>query len=220
MDHVRTVRDFFFGFAILLPLTHLSTTMNETIKNLAKAFVGESQARNRYTIYAKIAKKEGYEQIAGVFLETAEQETEHAKWNFRMMNDVKKNLGLEAHDIEVDTSVEMTHGTTMENLKSAIDGENYEHETMYPEFAKTAEEEGYPQIAKRLLAIANAETHHEERYQKLLNELEAGTIYKKPEEIQWVCRKCGHVHVGQEPIDTCPSCGHPTAYFQRLVEQY
>ena len=194
--------------------------MNKTIQNLTKAFIGESQARNRYTIYAKIAKKEGYEQISEIFLTTADQEREHAKWLFRMINDLKKEGSENLDTINVDAGAPTIMSDTKENLKAAISGEHYEYESMYPEFADTAEKEGYPEIAKRLRAIANAEEHHEERYKKLLKELEEGTIFKKTEEITWVCRKCGHTHTGNEAPGACPSCGHPTAYFEVKCETY
>lgn len=194
--------------------------MNQTIQNLAKAFIGESQARNRYTIYAKIAKKEGYEQISAIFTETAEQEREHAKWLLRMINDLKKDSDENLNEIKVEASVPTAVSNTVENLKAAISGENYEHTSMYPEFADTAEQEGFSKIAKRLKAVANAEEHHEGRYQKLLAELETGTVFKKTEEVVWVCRKCGHVHTGKEAPEACLSCGHPTAYFQIQCENY
>jgi rubrerythrin len=188
--------------------------MNQTIQNLTKAFIGESQARNRYTMYAKIAKKEGFEQIAEVFELTANQESEHAKWLFRMIQDLKKNLEEDLAEIKVEASAPTILSTTAENLKAAIAGENYEYESMYPEFAKTAEAEGSPEISKRLLAIANAETHHADRYKKLLTEVEANSVFAKEEEVEWVCRKCGYTHKGKTTPAECPSCGHPPAYFQ------
>ncbi len=190
--------------------------MKRTLENLVKAFIGESQARNRYTFYAKIASKEGYEQISEIFLITADNEREHAKWLFRMINDLRGDLD----EINVEATAPLVLGSTAENIKAAIKGENYEHTIMYPEFAKVAEEEGYPEIAERLLAIARAETHHEERYRKLLKELEGGTVFKKSEEVIWVCRKCGYVHRGTEPPKECPSCSHPTEYFQKMCEEY
>jgi len=190
--------------------------MSKTLENLSKAFIGESQARNRYTIYSKIAKKEGYEQISAVFLETADQEREHAKWLFRMINEIKEN----SSPVAVDSAVETTMGTTQENLQSAISGENYEYESMYPEFARIADEEGYPEIANRLRAIAVAEEHHEERFKKLLGVLENGSVFEKEEEVVWVCRKCGHVHTGKNAPNQCPSCGHPQGYFQVKSEEY
>lgn len=194
--------------------------MNKTIQNLSKALLGETQAINRYTIYAKIAKKEGYEQISAVIAETAEQEKEHAKWLLRMINSLKQDSSDDLTQIKIETEVETILGSTIENLKSAISGENHEHTSMYPEFADIAEEEGLLAIAGRLRAIAKAEQHHEERYKKLLKELEAGTVFKKAEEVTWVCRKCGYIHKGKEALEACPSCGHPTAYFQVQCENY
>jgi len=192
--------------------------MNQTIQNLAKAFVGESQARNRYTIYAKTAKKEGYEQMSEIFMLTADQEREHAKWLFRMINDLKKGSDKDSNEIKIEASVPTVVGNTSENLKAAISGENHEHKSMYPEFSDTAEQEGFPEIAARLKSIAKAEEHHEGRFQRLLTELEAGTVFKKDEETTWVCRKCGYSHSGKEAPETCPSCNHPTAYFQSSCE--
>lgn len=194
--------------------------MKETIKNLVKAFIGESQARNRYTFYAKVAKKEGYEQIAGIFRETADQEKEHASQLFKLINELKKDSSEDLSEIKVEAAAPTTLGTTADNLKVAIAGENYEHTTMYPEFAKKAKEEGLPQIEARLKAIAKAEEHHEERYQKLLKEVESGTVFKKEEEIIWVCRECGYVHTGKEPPEKCPACSHPRAYYQVECETY
>ncbi|MBU1131577.1 rubrerythrin family protein [Patescibacteria group bacterium] len=194
--------------------------MEKTIKNLTKAFIGESQARNRYTIYAKVAKKEGYEQIAEIFHLTAEQEREHANWLFKLINELKKDSAEDLSEINVEATAPTTLSTTAENLKAAIAGENYEHTIMYPEFANEAEEEGYPEIAKRLKAIAKAEEHHEERYQKLLNQVEAGTVFTKDKETAWVCRECGYVHIGPEAPAECPSCGHPRSYYQVQCEEY
>ncbi|MBD3387732.1 MAG: rubrerythrin family protein [Candidatus Altiarchaeales archaeon] len=190
--------------------------MEKTLENLTKAFIGESMARNRYTFYAKTAKKEGYEQISAVFLETAEQEREHAKWLFRLINDLKKD----DEPIVVEAEAPTVLGTTTDNLKAAISGENYEYTSMYPEFAKVAEEEGLAEIADRLKAIARAESHHEERYKKLLEEVEGGSVHKKKDKVEWMCRKCGYVHEGTEPPEKCPSCGHPPAYFQVKCETY
>jgi len=194
--------------------------MEETIKNLTKAFIGESQARNRYTIYARIAQKEGFEQISDIFLQTAEQEREHAKWLFRLINDLKKKSNEKLNPIKVEAEAPTTLGDTKENLKGAITGENYEYREMYPEFADVAEKEGFPEIAKRLRAIAIAEKHHEERYKKIFKEVEDGTVFKKREKIVWVCRKCGYMHEGKEPPEACPSCGHEKAYFERQCETY
>lgn len=187
-----------------------------TKENLMNAFIGESQARNRYTIYAKAAKKEGYEQISEQFLLTAENEREHAKWLYRMLG----NIGINNEEITLTTGGPVSLGSTAKNLKAAIEGENYEHTEMYPAFADEAEKEGYSDVAKRLRAIADAEKHHEERYKKLLKEVEAGTVFKKKEKVQWVCRKCGYVHEGEEPPEKCPSCDHPANYFEIKCEKY
>ncbi len=194
--------------------------MEKTIKNLVKAFIGESQARNRYTFYAKIAKKEGFEQIAEIFLITAENEKEHASWLFKLINQLKEKSGKGFEEIKVEAVAPISLGNTAENLKAAIAGENYEYTQMYPEFAKVAEEEGLEDIAKRLRAIAIAEKHHEERYKKLLKEVETGTVFKKEKEVWWVCRECGYMYFGKEPPEKCPSCGHPRSYFQIKCEEY
>jgi len=194
--------------------------LRRTLENLVKAFIGESQARNRYTFYANIAKKEGYEQISEVFLITADNENEHAETLFKLIIDLIKRIGEPIKELKVEASAPVILGTTIENLKAAITGENYEYTKMYPEFAKIAEEEGLPEIAARLRAIAKAEEHHEERFKKLLKELEAGTIFKKDKEVWWVCRKCGYVHYGKEPPEKCPSCGHSRSYFQIKCEEY
>ncbi|MFH0834039.1 MAG: rubrerythrin family protein [Patescibacteria group bacterium] len=193
--------------------------MQKTIQNLATAFIGESQARNRYTFYARTAQKEGFEQIAAIFEETATQESEHAKWLLRMIQDLKKDG--EPTEIKVsEAGVPTIFGTTAENLAAAIAGENHEYTSMYPGFADIADEEGLPKIAARLRAIAKAEAHHEERYKKLLKELDNNSLFEKAEEVEWVCRKCGHVHRGKRPPEACPSCGHPPAYFQVKCENF
>jgi rubrerythrin len=193
--------------------------MKGTIESLAKAFIGESQARNRYTFYSKVAKKEGYEQISEVFRITADNEKEHAEWLFKLMNRLKKG-DPEFDDIKVPSDVPTICGNTIANLKSAITGENYEHTRMYPEFAEIARAEGYSEIADRLLSIAKAEEHHEERYMKFLKQLEAGTLLKKEKEVWWFCRECGYKHFGKEPPEKCPSCDHPRAYYQVMCEEY
>lgn len=194
--------------------------MKETIVNLTTAFIGESQARNRYTMYAKIAKKEGYEQISEIFLLTADNEREHAKWLFRLINELKKESGENLEEINVEAAAPTTLGNTAENLKASIAGENYEHTVMYPGFADVAETEGFPRIAKRLRAIAQAEEHHEERYKKLLKEVEGDTVFKKERTVYWVCRKCGYINGGEEPPEECPSCDHPKNYFELKCEEY
>ena len=194
--------------------------MKKTIENLTKAFLGESQARNKYTFYAKIAKKEGFEQIAEVFLITAENEKEHASWLFKLINELKKKSCEKLDEIRVEVRVPRILGTTAENLKAAISGENYERTKMYPEFAEVAERENLPEIAKRLRAIAKAEEHHEERFRKLLKEVEAGTVFKKEREVWWVCRECGYIHFGKEPPERCLSCEHPKSFYQVKCEEY
>jgi len=188
----------------------------KTLENLTKAFIGESMARNRYTFYAKQAFKEGYDQISEIFTQTAEQEREHAKWLFTLINELKKGK----KEFEVTTSAPTKLGDTKENLKAAIAGEKHEYTSMYPEFAKIAEKEGLPKIAIRLRAIAIAEKHHEERYKKLLKELEDKTIFKKKKKVSWICRKCGYEHNGNSPPEKCPSCGHEKNYFERKCEEY
>ncbi len=193
--------------------------MSKTLENLTKAFIGESMARNRYTIYAKIALKEGYDQLSEIFLLTADNEREHAKWLFRMINDIKKKDGSPT-EIKVEAEAPLILSNTIDNIKGAIAGENYEYTSMYPEFAETAEKEGFKDVAKRLRAIAVAEKHHEGRYKKILKELEGGTFFKKKEKVVWVCRKCGYIHEGNEPPEECPSCNHEKAYFERQSEVY
>lgn len=193
--------------------------MQETIKNLAAAFTGESQARNRYNIYAKVAKQEGFEQIASIFEETANQEKAHAK---RLMEMIQK---LKNHDvnypaIEITAEVPNVWDTTAENLKAAIAGENYETTQMYPTFADKADEEGLPEVAAKLRAIGKAEAHHEERYTKLLDIVEKDIVFKRAEKVWWVCRECGYVHEGTEPPKVCPACDHPQGFYQLLVENY
>jgi rubrerythrin len=195
--------------------------MKNTIQNLTKAFIGESQARNRYSFYSKVAKKEGYEQIAGIFLEIAEQEKTHAKRLFVHIQELKEKIGGgKFNTIKVEAEAPTIFGNTTENLKAAIAGEHYETSQMYPEFADVADEEGLVDIATRLRSIAKAEEHHEERYKKLLAELEGGTVFKKDKEVYWVCRECGYVHFGKEAPEKCPSCDHPQAYYQVKSEEY
>ena len=190
--------------------------MKKTLENLSAAFVGESQARNRYTRYAKVAKKEGYEQIAAIFLETADQEKEHAAQLFKRIQELKE--GDEA--IKVDAEVPNTIGDTASNLKAAAEGENFEYTEMYPGFADQAEKDGLKEIADQLRAIGKAEEHHEERYNKLLEEVTNNTVFEKKEETMWLCRECGYVHVGTTPPDECPSCFHAKAYYHVKCEKY
>ena len=193
--------------------------MKKTLENLTKAFIGESQARNRYTLYSKIAKNEGYVQISDIFLTTADNEREHAKWLFRMIQDLKKDFG-NVEEVTVEADAPLIMASTPENLISAIAGEHYENSEMYPEFADVADEEGLDDIAVRLRAIGHAEEHHEARYKQLLNIVEEGTVLKKDTEKEWLCSKCGYVHTGLTPPDKCPACDHPTKYYQILTEEY
>lgn len=190
--------------------------MANTLKNLIKAFIGESQARNRYTFYASAARKAGFEQIAEIFLITADNEKEHAKRLFEEIQKLKGDLS----EIIVEAIAPTTLGTTAENLAAAIKGENYEHTQMYPEFAAEAEKEGLKEVADRLRAIAKAEEHHEERYKKLLAHVTADTVFKRSEKVWWVCRECGYVHFGTQPPKKCPSCDHETAFYQLKCEEY
>ena len=194
--------------------------MQKTLENLAKAFVGESQARNRYTMYAKVARTEGMEQFAEIFLVTADNEREHATWMFKMIQELKKKSKENVDEIKIEAGVPTVYGATAENLKAAIAGENWEHTTMYPEFAATAEEEGLTEIAKRLRAVAQAEQHHEERYMKMLKQIEEGTVFKKDKEVWWVCRECGYAHFDKEAPEKCPSCSHARAFYQVKCEEY
>jgi len=183
--------------------------MSEILENLVKAFIGESMARNRYTFYAKQAKEEGYVFIQRVFLETAENEREHAKRLFEFIQKLKGDN----EAIEVVAEAPLVMGNVVDNLKAAIAGEHYENTEMYPQFAEVAEKEGYVEVAARLRAIGKAEEYHEKRYRRLLEEVEKGTFFKRDEEVAWVCLECGYIHYGTEPPEECPSCGHPKAYY-------
>jgi rubrerythrin len=194
--------------------------MSSTIENLSKAFIGESQARNRYTFYAKVAKKEGFDQISEIFLVTADNEREHAKWLMRLINELKKKKRMKTHTIMVNAETPTILGKTADNLKAAIEGEHYETTKMYPDFAKIAQNEGFPKIAGRLRSIGEAEKHHEERFKKLLKEVQAKTVFKKGKNVKWVCMKCGFVHSGKTPPKRCPSCDHPENYFMVKCEKY
>ena len=184
----------------------------QTEKNLLTSFAGESQARMRYTYFASVAKKEGYEQIAGVFMETAEQEKEHAKKFFKY---------LEGGMVEITASYPAgIISTTAENLKAAADGENEEWADLYPEFAQIAQEEGFPQIANTFRQIAKVEAEHEARYRKLLKRVETGKVFERDEEIEWQCRNCGYVLKGKKAPMKCPACEHPQAYFEPKKNNY
>ena len=175
---------------------------SQTEKNLMAAFAGESQARNKYTYFASKAKKEGYEQIAAIFTETADNEKEHAKMWFKLLN------GGEVP-------------STKDNLKAAADGENYEWTDMYKEFSKTAKEEGFDHIAYLFEEVGKIEKHHEERYLKLLDNINDDLVFKTSDnETVWICRNCGHVYVGKDAPKVCPVCSHPQSYFERKADNY
>jgi rubrerythrin len=184
----------------------------QTEKNLLAAFAGESQARNRYTYFASQAKKEGYVQISEIFTETANQEKEHAKRLFKL---------LEGGEVTISGAFPAgVIGTTLENLKEAAAGENYEYTDMYPGFAKTAEEEGFQDIAEIFNAIAVAEKQHEKRYVDLADNIEAGRVFKREGSVVWRCRNCGYLHEDSDAPDECPACAHPQAHFEILGENW
>ncbi len=185
----------------------------ETEKNLLKAFAGESQARNRYNYFASKAKKDGFVQIQAIFEETADQEKEHAKRLFKFLNS--------GEELEITAAFPAgVIGDTKDNLKAAAEGENYEHSTMYPEFAKTARAEGFDEIAKVFEAIAVAEKQHEKRYLDLKANIENNRVFKRKEKTTWRCRNCGYLHEGTEACDVCPACAHAQAHFELLGENY
>ena len=171
----------------------------ETEKNLRNAFSGESEARNKYSYFASVAKKEGYEQIAALFQKTADNEKEHAKMWFKELQGI---------------------GNTEENLKAAAEGENYEWTDMYVEMAKDAREEGFIDIAEKMEGVAAIEKHHEARYKAMLKEIEENTFFNKGEDTVWICLNCGHIHVGAQAPEECPVCAHARAYFQELKDHY
>lgn len=184
----------------------------QTEKNLLKAFAGESQARNRYTFAASVAKKEGYEQIAALFLETAEQEKQHAKRFFRF---------LEGGMVEITAAYPAgIIGTTLENLKAAAAGEHEEYTELYPKFAKIAKEEGFPQVAAQFNLVSKVEAFHEQRYLTLLNNLEKEMVFQREQAVKWMCRECGYIHEGKEAPSVCPCCEHPKAYYQLAASNY
>lgn len=171
----------------------------KTEANLMAAFAGESEARNKYTYYASMAKREGYEQIAGLFLDTADNEKEHAKRLLKFLGGI---------------------GNTVENLKEAAKGENYEWTTMYRDFEKVAREEGFSEIADVFREIGEVEEEHEKRYLKLLQNVENGTVFRKDQPVKWHCRNCGYIHEGPEAPESCPACAHPRAYYEIMCENY
>ena len=185
----------------------------ETEKNLLKAFAGESQARNRYTYFASQAKKEGFVQISHIFEETANHEKEHAKRLFKYLET--------GEDLEVTAAFPAgAMSDTITNLKGAAAGENYEYSSMYPEFAATAREEGFEEIAKTFESIAVAEQYHERRYLALKKNIENNRVFKRESTVKWRCRNCGYNHEGDEAPETCPACDHPRAHFELLKENY
>ena len=171
----------------------------QTEKNLLEAFAGESQARNKYTYFASKAKKEGYEQISAIFQQTANNEKEHAKLWFKELNGI---------------------GNTAQNLAAAAEGENYEWTDMYDGFAKTAEEEGFPELAAKFRLVAAIEKRHEERYRALLKNVETAAVFAKSEVKVWECRNCGHIVVGEKAPEICPTCDHPQAYFEIHIDNF
>ena len=180
-------------------ITRMELKGTKTEKNLMAAFAGESQARNKYTYFASVAKKEGYEQIAAIFLKTAENEKEHAKLWFKYLDGI---------------------GNTAQNLKAAAEGENYEWTDMYDTFAKEAEEEGFKELAEKFRAVGRIEKTHEERYRTLLNNVEMNAVFEKAGERMWECRNCGHIVVGKAAPEICPVCNHPRSYFEVREENY
>jgi len=189
-----------------------------TAENLLKAFAGESQARNRYTYYASVADKEGYKQIKNIFIETADNEKEHAKRFYKFL--------LAGFEGELPTSIQITadypvaQGTTLDNLKAAASGENEEWSDLYPAFAKVADEEGFPEIAAAWRMISLAEKRHEIRFEKLAQNIANDQVFKKDQKVQWKCTNCGYIHEGPEAPETCPACVHPQSYFEVFVETY
>ncbi len=173
--------------------------MSRTEENLWKAFAGESQARNKYTYFASVARKEGYEQIAGIFYETADNEKEHAKRILKFLQGI---------------------GDTRANLKAAIEGENYEWSQMYPQFEKEAREEGYQEIADFFKEVAEVEEEHEKRYKALLENIEQGKVFKKDKVVKWKCRNCGYIHEGEEAPQICPACAHPQSFYELWCPNY
>lgn len=184
----------------------------ETEKNLLKAFAGESQAKNRYTFFAKQAKKEGFEQIAAIFAETALHEEQHAKIFFSF---------LEGGPVEITATYPAGKvSTTVENLEAAAMGEHEEWSELYPHFAEIAMQEGFPQVATKFKAIAQVEAEHEKRYRKLFENINNGEVFKKKKKVKWVCRKCGYTYEAEKAYKNCPACDHPEAYFEEKAENY
>lgn len=189
-----------------------------TAENLLKAFAGESQARNRYTYYASAADKEGYKQIGNIFIETADNEKEHAKRFYKFLL-----AGFEGElpkMVEITAAYPVAQGSTLENLKAAADGEQEEWNDLYPAFAEVASEEGFPEVAAAFAMISLAERSHETRYRKLAANIERGRVFKKEEPLSWKCGNCGYIHEGNEAPLECPACVHPQAHFEVFCETY
>lgn len=187
----------------------------KTAENLMKSFAGESQARNRYTYYSSVAKKEGYVQIANIFTETADNEKEHAERFFKFL---KESLNGEV--IEINATFPVGLSDTKSNLLWAAEGEKEEWSDLYPEFARVADEEGFPNIAFVYRKIAEVEKHHDERYRQLLSRVENGTVFTRDTEVMWKCNNCGYIYEGASAPELCPACAHPKAYFEVLSENY
>ncbi|ALR90340.1 MULTISPECIES: rubrerythrin [Clostridium] len=188
----------------------------KTAENLMKSFAGECQARTRYTYYASIAKKQGYVQISNIFMETAEQEKEHAKRFYKLL---KEDFSDESIEIQSSYPVSF-HQETAKNLKAAAEGENEEWTELYPAFAKIAKEEGFEEIAEIYNRISEVESRHERRYKKLLENIENNTVFKKSESVLWKCNNCGYIYEGEEAPSLCPACQHPQGYFEVFIENY
>jgi len=190
----------------------------KTAENLLKAFAGESQARNRYTYYASVADKEGYKQIRNIFIETADNEKEHAKRFYKFL--LEGFAGELPASIQITADYPVAQGTTLDNLKAAASGENEEWTSLYPAFAKVAEEEGFPEVAAAWKMISLAEKRHEIRYNKLAENIAADKVFKKDEKVLWKCTNCGYVHEGTTAPEKCPACVHPQGYFEVFKETY
>ncbi|MFO7636672.1 MAG: rubrerythrin family protein [Clostridia bacterium] len=190
----------------------------KTAENLMKSFAGESQARNRYTYYASVADKEGYKQMKNIFIETADNEKEHAKRFFKLLlegfqGDLPKTVAIQAE-------YPVAQGNTLDNLNAAADGENEEWGTLYPDFAEVADREGFPEVSKVYRSIASAEKRHETRYRKLAANIQEDKVFKRQEKVAWKCGNCGYVHEGTNAPELCPACAHPKAHFELFVETY
>lgn len=189
-----------------------------TLENLMKAFAGESQARNRYTYYASVAGKEGYKQIEAIFIETADNEKEHAKKFYKLLLE-GLNGDLPAM-VEINAAYPVAQGSTFDNLKAAAAGENEEWTSLYPKFAEVAAGEGFPEVAAAFKMISKVEAAHEARYNKLASNIAEGRVFKKEEKVSWKCRNCGYIHEGTDAPDLCPACQHPQGFFEVHAENY